>query len=62
MLVPRRGSRYITNMTSKTQTLKIALAQLNPTVGDLSGNAELLKQARAEAVQSFLNHCLMEGA
>ena len=39
-------------MTSKTQTLKIALAQLNPTVGDLSGNAELLKQARAEAAAS----------
>ena len=39
-------------MTSKTHTLKIALAQLNPVVGDLSGNAGLLKQARAEAAAS----------
>ena len=52
MLVRGRGSRYITVMTSKTQTLKIALAQLNPIVGDLSGNAELLKQARADAAAS----------
>jgi len=29
--------------------LKIALAQLNPVVGDLAGNAEKLRQARAEA-------------
>ena len=36
-------------MTAQKQTLKIALAQLNPIVGDLSGNAALLKQARAEA-------------
>ncbi len=52
MLVRGRGSRYITVMTTQTQTLKIALAQLNPIVGDLSGNAELLKQARAEAAAS----------
>ena len=52
MLVRGRGSRYITIMTSKTHTLKIALAQLNPIVGDLSGNAGLLKQARAEAAAS----------
>jgi len=52
MLVRGRGSRYITIMTSKTNTLKIALAQLNPIVGDLSGNAGLLKQARAEAAAS----------
>ena len=52
MLVRGRGSRYITVMTSKTHTLKIALAQLNPIVGDLSGNAGLLKQARAEAAAS----------
>jgi NAD+ synthase len=49
MLVRCRGSRYITDMTAQKQTLKIALAQLNPIVGDLSGNAALLKQARAEA-------------
>jgi NAD+ synthase len=32
-----------------TDTLKIALAQLNPVVGDLAGNAARLRQARAEA-------------
>jgi NAD+ synthase len=32
-----------------TDTLKIALAQLNPTVGDLAGNARKLRAARAEA-------------
>ena len=32
-----------------TDTLKIALAQLNPIVGDIVGNVELLRQARAEA-------------
>jgi len=52
MLVRGRGSRYITIMTSKTHTLKIALVQLNPIVGDLSGNAGLLKQTRAEAAAS----------
>src|SRR6476660_4886444 len=32
-----------------TDTLKTALAQLNPTVGDLAGNAEKLRKARARA-------------
>jgi NAD+ synthase len=32
-----------------TDTLHIALAQLNPRVGDLAGNADLLRQARAGA-------------
>ena len=32
-----------------TSTLKIALAQLNPVVGDLAGNAAKLRKARAEA-------------
>jgi NAD+ synthase len=32
-----------------TDTLKIALAQLNPTVGDLAGNTEKLRKARAQA-------------
>ena len=32
-----------------TDTLKIALAQLNPIVGDLAGNAAKLRKARAEA-------------
>ncbi len=34
-----------------TRTLKIALAQLNPTVGDLAGNAAKLKQTHAEAAR-----------
>jgi NAD+ synthase len=32
-----------------TDTLRIALAQLNPVVGDLAGNAAKLRKARAEA-------------
>ena len=32
-----------------TDTLAIALAQLNPTVGDLEGNRALILRARAEA-------------
>src|SRR5262245_15441642 len=32
-----------------TDTLKIALAQLNPVVGDLAGNAAKVRKARAEA-------------
>ena len=32
-----------------TDTLRIALAQLNPTVGDVIGNVERLRAARAEA-------------
>lgn len=32
-----------------TDVLKIALAQLNPTMGDLAGNAELARKARADA-------------
>jgi NAD+ synthase len=32
-----------------TDTLKIALAQLNPTVGDLAGNTDKLRKARARA-------------
>jgi NAD+ synthase len=33
------------------RSLKIALAQLNPTVGDVSGNAEKVRVARAEAAR-----------
>ncbi|MEZ5850278.1 MAG: NAD+ synthase [Hyphomicrobiaceae bacterium] len=36
-------------MTASTDTIKIALAQMNPTLGDLAGNAEKLKRARADA-------------
>lgn len=32
-----------------TDSLTIALAQLNPTVGDIAGNADLVRAARAEA-------------
>jgi len=32
-----------------TDRLAIAIAQLNPTVGDIDGNAELIRRARAEA-------------
>jgi len=34
-----------------TDSLKIALAQLNPTVGDVEGNAELVRRARAQAAE-----------
>ncbi|MDD9909937.1 MAG: NAD+ synthase [Ahrensia sp.] len=34
-----------------TATLRIALAQLNPTVGDIAGNAELVRAARADAAR-----------
>ena len=34
-----------------TDTLRIALGQLNPVVGDLAGNAEKLRRARREAAQ-----------
>ncbi len=36
-------------MTAASDALKIALAQLNPTVGDLKGNASLARKARAKA-------------
>ncbi|MDO9459526.1 MAG: nitrilase-related carbon-nitrogen hydrolase, partial [Alphaproteobacteria bacterium] len=32
-----------------TDHLKIALVQANPTVGDVAGNAALIRAARAEA-------------
>ena len=34
-----------------TRSLKIALAQLNPVLGDLAGNAEKLIRARADAAR-----------
>jgi len=37
-----------------TETLAIALAQINPTVGDVDGNAALLRAARAEAAGADL--------
>jgi NAD+ synthase len=38
-------------MPGTADTLRIALAQLNPTVGDISGNAALARGARAEAAK-----------
>ena len=35
-----------------TDTLNIALAQLNPVVGDIAGNVERLRKARAEAAEA----------
>jgi NAD+ synthase len=43
--VARQGGKY----PGMTETLKIALAQINPTVGDLTGNADLIRKARTEA-------------
>ncbi|MEM7430164.1 MAG: nitrilase-related carbon-nitrogen hydrolase, partial [Pseudomonadota bacterium] len=36
-------------MVNAPDSLKIALAQLNPRVGDIQGNIELARKARAEA-------------
>ncbi len=36
-------------MSKASDTLKIALAQLNPRVGDIAGNLELARDARKEA-------------
>ncbi|MGD9802844.1 MAG: NAD+ synthase [Hyphomicrobiaceae bacterium] len=36
-------------MTAPANTLKIALAQLNPVVGDIAGNVKLLEAARTDA-------------
>ncbi len=38
-------------MTNTKDTLRIALAQLNPTVGDIKGNLELARRARADAAK-----------
>ena len=35
-----------------TNTLNIALAQLNPIVGDIAGNVEMLRRTRAEAAKA----------
>src|SRR2546425_12724485 len=35
-----------------TDRLAIAIGQLNPTVGDIAGNAEKARRARAEAARS----------
>jgi NAD+ synthase len=40
-----------------TDTLVLALAQINPTVGDIDGNVERLRTARAEAGAADLIVC-----
>ena len=45
-----KKSRYIWRMTTK-DTLHIALAQLDPIVGDIAGNAAKLRAARSEAAR-----------
>ena len=42
----RRATRYINPMEDGVKTLKIAMAQLNPTVGAVAANADLLRAAR----------------
>ncbi|MEM1317888.1 MAG: NAD+ synthase [Pseudomonadota bacterium] len=38
-------------MSTISDTLRIAIAQLNPTVGDVSGNAELVREGRRDAAR-----------
>ena len=40
-----------------TETLAIALAQINPTVGDIDGNLDCILNARAEAAHSDRYDC-----
>ena len=35
-----------------TDRFVVALAQLNPTVGDIAGNAQMVRDARAQAAQA----------
>ena len=37
--------------TEISQTLRIAIAQLNPVVGDIAGNIALARQARRDAAR-----------
>jgi len=39
-------------MSAQRDTLRIAVAQLNPTVGDIAGNLALARKARAEAIRA----------
>src|SRR6185437_14956589 len=50
MIAPRRGRRYMIAMNARpADRLAIAVAQLNCTLGDIAGNAEKVRRARAEA-------------
>jgi len=41
----------MTEQSPITHTIRIAVAQLNPTVGDVSGNLAKAREARAEAAR-----------
>jgi len=41
----------MTEQSPITQTIRIAVAQLNPTVGDVAGNLAKAREARAEAAR-----------
>lgn len=47
MLVQKGATRYIASMEKAAKSLKIAMAQLNPTVGAVAANADLLRSIRA---------------
>ena len=47
MLVTSGAARYISSMETGSKTLKIFMAQLNPTVGAVAANADLLRSIRA---------------
>src|SRR6185503_17412400 len=50
MIAPRRGRRYMIAMNARpADRLAIAVAQLNCTLGDIAGNTEKVRRARAEA-------------
>ena len=40
-------------------SLKIALAQLNPTVGDVAGNADKVRRARDQAAAMFMRSSVL---
>ena len=42
-----------------TDTLKIALGQLNPVLGDLEGNAQKLRTARARAAEAGVDRSVI---
>src|SRR2546423_15304081 len=46
-----RQPRYILSMTAPADRLAIALAQLNPSVGDVTGNADKVRRARDIAAE-----------
>src|SRR5690606_41526174 len=52
-IAARSRPRYTHRMShTAPDTLRIAVAQLNPTVGDVAGNLAMARTARAEAAQA----------